>query len=163
MNNMNDEVNEVAVIENHLIIVKPYTFTYPFVKDDAGRSQSKRPRQRNDCTVRALTIACQIPYDEMYDFLADKGRKSWKGFNLKWLEDGMSFFGHRVEKTTFQAVKGQKRMNPKTFSEQFTKGRYVVKVAKHVFAFVDGVSHDTFQERDDRCIYVAWRFVPESA
>lgn len=29
---------------------------YPFKYSDGGRSESRRPKQRNDCTVRALAI-----------------------------------------------------------------------------------------------------------
>jgi hypothetical protein len=29
----------------------------------------KRPKQKNDCTVRGIAIACAIPYDSAYDLL----------------------------------------------------------------------------------------------
>lgn len=38
-----------------------------WVKSDAGRSESRRPRQKNDCTVRALALALELRYDDAYD------------------------------------------------------------------------------------------------
>jgi hypothetical protein len=50
-------------------------------------------------------------------------------------------------------------MNPVTFCEQFTQGIYIARTAKHVFTVAFGVVYDTFPERDDRCIYGAWKIV----
>lgn len=46
-----------------------------WVKSDAGRYGSRRPRQKNDCTVRALALAMGLPYDEAYDRLKEAGRR----------------------------------------------------------------------------------------
>lgn len=128
--------------------------------NDGGRSNSKRPKQKNDCTVRALVIATDMKYDEVYDLLKDAGRKASKGFQLgEWLStvDTVSILGRKFNVMTFPAVKGQRRMNPEAFSERFPKGVFICKTAKHVFAVIDGVQYDTFQERPDRCIYKAWK------
>lgn len=61
------------------------------------------------------------------------------------------------ERLSFPAVKGERRMNPATFCETYTQGRYICRVAKHVFAVIDGVVHDEIENRPDRCIYLAWR------
>lgn len=45
-----------------------------YVRCDAGRSASRRPRQKNDCTVRALALARGLTYDEAYDTLKAAGR-----------------------------------------------------------------------------------------
>lgn len=127
--------------------------SYMFEKSDAGRSQSRRPKQTNDCTVRALALARGIEYDSAYDLLANAGRKCARGFFLgDWLE-GQPW----AEKIRFPAIKGQRRMNPAAFTEQFKEGRYICRVSKHVFAVIDGVVYDTFESRPDRCIYTAWR------
>jgi hypothetical protein len=125
---------------------------YSWLCVDAGRAASKRPRQKNDCTVRALAIARGLPYDVAYDLLADAGRKCTKGFALPaWLNKQPW-----AKKIPFAAVKGERRMNPATFTQRFPRGRYICKVAKHVFAVVDGVVLDTFENAPDRCIYTAW-------
>jgi len=126
---------------------------YPWVKTDAGRSESKRPRQKNDCTVRALSIAQQISYDDAYDILAKAGRRSGCRFKFSdWIKE-QSW----VKKISFPAVKGQRRMNPATFVKQYPKGVFICKVAKHVFTIQDGVVFDDFEIAPDRCIYTAWQ------
>lgn len=128
--------------------------------NDGGRNKSKRPKQKNDCTVRALVITTGMKYDEVYDILKDSGRKASKIFDLDgWLKsnDTVKILGKKFNLMTFPPIKGQKRMNPKTFSEVFPKGVFICRTARHVFAVIDGVQHDTFQERSDRCIYKAWK------
>lgn len=47
-------------------------------------------------------------------------------------------------------------MNPATFVSRFPRGRFICQAARHVFAVVDGVVIDEFENRADRCIYGAW-------
>ena len=130
--------------------------SYPWIIHDAGRAQSKRPRQKVDCTVRAVALALAIPYDEAYDRLATAGRKCSQRFDLaKWLNAQPC-----VSKIAFPAAKGQRRMNPQVFCETYRSRRYICRVAKHVFAVIDGVVYDTFENRPDRCIYTAWEIHP---
>jgi hypothetical protein len=142
--------------------------SYPFVKTDGGRTQSKRPKQTNDCTVRALALVTETPYDTVYDKLKEHGRVCSDGFHLsRWiwgqvdpvLGEPEYVFGYTAYWRPFQAQKGKKRMNPVEFTKTFPQGRYICRTAKHVFAVIDGVVYDAFQERDDRCIYGAWEFV----
>ena len=126
---------------------------YPWVSHDAGRANSSRPRQRNDCTVRALAIARSMSYDDAYDLLKDAGRKCSRGFHFgDWVEAQPW-----AKKISFPAIKGQRRMNPARFVVDFPEGRYILRVAKHVFAVVDGVAYDTFENAPDRCVYCAWK------
>ncbi|KKN24343.1 hypothetical protein LCGC14_0895700 [marine sediment metagenome] len=50
-----------------------------FCKSDAGRSQSKRPKQKNDCAVRSLSLVASVSYDTAYDYIAYLGRKCSNG------------------------------------------------------------------------------------
>lgn len=132
---------------------------YPFHRTDAGRSQSRRPRQVNDCTVRTLALARGLAYDEAYDLLRAEGRRCRKGFHLGvWLE--RQPWARRI---AFPAIKGQARMNPSRFCQEHPKGTFVCRVAKHVFAVIDGVVHDTDPSPDGRCIYTAWEIRRENA
>lgn len=127
--------------------------TLKFNITDAGRSASKRPRQGNDCTVRALATARNLGYDEAYELLKKAGRACSKGFTFSvWIKDKPW-----AKRISFPAVKGQPRMNPVTFVAQYPKGTYICQVAKHVFTCVDGIIHDTGKIRDNRCIYTAWQ------
>lgn len=129
--------------------------SYPFVASDAGRAESRRPRQKNDCTVRALTHVTSLAYDDVYDRVAELGRKSHRGFDLRKHAEAFGLVWR-----PFQAVKGQKRMTPVQFAREYPEGRWIVRTAGHVFAFIDGVGYDEDPERDDRCIYGAWEYKP---
>lgn len=132
-----------------------WELSYFWILNDGGRSQSKRPRQKNDCTVRALAIARGLPYDMAYDLIKDAGRTCSRGFHFpKWMSSQP--WGRKI---SFPAVKGQRRMNPSSFVVSFPKGRYICQVAKHVFSVVDGVVQDTFENAPDRCIYSCWEIV----
>lgn len=139
------------------------TRKHNWVESDGGRTQSRRPKQTNDCTVRAMAHVLDLPYDTAYDMLAKAGRKCNQGFHItKFLEQFLynpkGFRGYAIEKLSFPAVKGQKRMNPVSFCEQYPKGRYICRTAKHVFAVIDGIVYDTWEQRDDRCIYLVYQF-----
>lgn len=126
---------------------------YQWEPCDSGRATSRRPKQRNDCTVRALATARGIGYDEAYDLLASAGRKCGRSFVFsEWI--GCQAWASKI---SFPAAKGHRRMNPASFVRQFASGVYICKVAKHVFAVVDGVVFDVFENAPDRCIYTAWR------
>ena len=126
--------------------------SYRHVLTDGGRKKSKHPRQRNDCTVRALALACGVTYDEAHDTLMNAGRLVGKRFIMsKWLDKQPW-----ARKIPFPALKGQKRMTPPVFVDRFPTGLFICKVAKHVFTVIDGVVHDEFKNRSTRCIYSAW-------
>jgi hypothetical protein len=130
--------------------------SFPFQQNDGGRSNSKRPKQKNDCVVRAFAVAFKQSYDCIYESLAKMGRKcsrgTMKGIWQTWIEE-------RGQKISFPAEKGKKRMTPVEFCQKFPKGRFVVQVAGHLFAVIDGVVHDDGQPRADCCVYVAWQVI----
>ncbi len=130
----------------------PEKLPYPYHPTDAGRAASRRPRQRDDCTVRALALARGLSYDIAYDMLTEAGRKCARRFDMAtWLNS--QDWAHKI---SFPAIKGERRMNPATFCTRFQRGIYICRVAKHVFTIIDGVLHDNFPVRPDRCIYTAW-------
>ena len=114
------------------------THTTRFIQTDGGRSTSRRPKQKSDCTVRALAIARGWDYDKAYDLLASYGRKCGQGFHMSFLLNDMPWAGLH----SFPAVKGERRMNPATFCKQFPTGTWICKVAKHVFVIKDGCVYD---------------------
>jgi hypothetical protein len=125
-----------------------------FRLDDGGRSASRRPKQRNDCTVRAVAIAEGLEYDLAYDELKDAGRQCARTFRFtEWANKQPE----RFEKISFPAVKGQPRMNVERFCRQFTEGHYILNTAKHVMAVKDGVVHDADPPGMERCVYTAYR------
>ena len=123
----------------------------PFTQHDGGRAGSRRPRQRQDCSVRALAIALAIPYDSAYDMLKSAGRRSGASFALgRWLPgSGIPCTHH-----TYPAIKGRPRMTLAEFSR--TDGRcgdWVVHCAKHFVAVRDGIVFDDSPPRFEACVY----------
>ena len=128
---------------------------------DAGRAGSRTPKERNDCTVRVLALACNLSYDQAHQLLAEHGRKWGRGFNLPdWFRhvghvktpDRLYLFRWRG----FPSIKGRKRMTQAQFARDYPSGSYIVSSPKHIECWVDGVLHDDKPGRLDRCIYGAW-------
>lgn len=139
----------------------PYRLRCDFKQTDAGRSTSRRPKQSNDCTVRALASACDVEYDHAYDMLAQAGRKSGHGFDFRSWSKDIDFAGYRFQWMSFPAIKGRLRETPVTFAIAHKEGRFVLRCAKHVLACVDGVVMDETQHQgpmglENRCVYGAW-------
>lgn len=128
-----------------------------FSIDDAGRSQSLRPKQKRDCVVRAIALASGMPYDSVYDGLAAMGRKCgrstskeiWKAYldSPAWIKE------------VFPAIPGQARMHLESFRQGHPLGRFVVQMARHLTAVIDGVIRDDFEPRLEGCVYAVWKFV----
>lgn len=127
---------------------------------DGGRAKSKRPRQSNDCTVRAFALACAVPYDLAYDTLAAAGRRSGGRFKFREWVEGTEFAEYEFTWRGFPAVRGERRMNPHSFAEKHPSGRFILRTAGHVMACIDGVLLDTAAPPAGRCVYGAWRVEP---
>ena len=59
-----------------------------------------------DCTVRAIAIVCDIPYDSAYELLEANGRKCNRGIRLRPLLEGALSNEYRFKWTAFPAIKG---------------------------------------------------------
>lgn len=105
-----------------------------------------------DCVKRALTIATGEDYREVSRQLnrikrelnADKFNSDevwWEFVNRR---------GYKAE--TYQAVKGQKRMNGERFCESHSKGRYILVMAGHLSCCINGVIYDTW-DCSSKCVY----------
>ena len=98
---------------------------------------------RGDCVIRALANAISCSWLDAFDYLTKKARRDYNvpndgpGFR-KWLVEGGAIWNH------CKAVKGKKRMTVLQFAETHPKGRYVVTIAGHETAVVDGVILDAW-------------------
>jgi len=138
-----------------------------YVYTDAGRSASKRDRQNNDCTVRAVALAYDMAYDDAYDLLAGLGRKCGKGFFLnrffdKVIKSGNGVFkGKKIAKYSFPSIEGKSRMNLHTLSKLYS-GAWIPRISRHMNFMNEGVVYDEINPLDlhRRCVYTAYRIVP---
>lgn len=144
------------------------------VKDDGGRAEAGYKGHTGDCVARAIAITTALPYQLIYDRLAEgnatqrKGKRSQskdgvrtaaRGINTsrKWFKDYMQELGF-VWTPTMAVGQGCK-VHLKT--EELPKGRLVVAVSKHFTAVIDGVLHDTHDctRGGTRCVYGYYRLV----
>ena len=136
---------------------------YIFEKSDGGRSlDTKRRKHNNDCMVRALATATGIGYGQVYDELVEDGvfTPGNGGFmdrfvgHLVWQQT--TYHGFDFVWRSFAAKKGQPRMNPELFADQFPKGNFILRMGRHHCSMIDGVLRDIFVHTDMRCVYGAW-------
>jgi hypothetical protein len=102
-----------------------------FECSDAGR-KDYFPNEKNDCTVRAYSLAFDIPYYQAHKELKDFGRKDRHGTKAQRFFEGKGI--------TVTAHKG----TVKRFLKEHSEGVYIVRIRHHVFTVKSGKVFDTF-------------------
>ena len=138
--------------------------------NDGGRKDAGYKGEAGDCVARAIAITAQLPYQDVYDTLAEgnanqrqskhtpkQQRSARNGIFVKrkWFKDYMKTIGFEWV-ATMQIGSGCK---VHLTTDELPKGRLVVSVSKHYTSVIDGVLNDTFDcSRDgERCVYGYWR------
>jgi hypothetical protein len=107
----------------------------------------------SDCVVRAIATATNTDYLECRRELNRKKRElgysSYK--DTKFLYDYFKDYPRLL----FKAMKGEPRIKGSDFAELHSKGTYILKMAGHIVACVDGVILDTW-DCTYRSVYIAW-------
>ena len=141
---------------------------FQFNYNDGGREAAGFKGKTGDCVTRAIAIAAQLPYREVYEALSEGSRNqrvtkqstrkssARNGVNTKrkWFKDFMTAQGWVYVPT--MAIGSGCRVHLR--ADELPQGRLVVQVSKHYTAVVDGVIHDTYDcSRDGtRCVYGYW-------
>lgn len=137
--------------------------------NDGGRKAAGFKGKAGDCVCRAIAIAAQLPYQEVYDRLAEgnadqrkskrtpkRSRSANNGINTKrkWFKDYMRELGF-VWTATMQIGSGCK---VHLQSDELPSGRLVCSVSRHNVAVIDGVINDTYDSTrgGKRCVYGYW-------
>lgn len=133
------------------LLGRPASISYPLALTTAGREKSKRKRQNNDCTVRALAVAFALPYDEAYDILALAGRECAEGFPIydwmqgkPWAKEVKGFKGHSLAYTI----------------NRLTDGLYFVGIRGHILAVENGKAFDSWEPNPLAPVTEVWRLDP---
>jgi hypothetical protein len=106
------------------------------IRTDGGLSLSGM-KDNNNCTIRALSIASGIPYDEAFEIGRSAGRKTGHGFYTHKLMAHARKNGIAFRKMNYKSITLQK------FLSMGLVGRFIVKRRGHAFAIIGGVIHDT--------------------
>lgn len=111
----------------------------------------------NDCAKRAITAATGRDYKEVslelnrYKKITGHDHYSNRDHLKQFITEEL-----HGELLSFPAVAGEPRMNGNRFTEAYPKGKYILSMAKHLVACIDGVIMDTWDCRE-KCVYQAWR------
>ena len=134
---------------------------------DGGRTEAGYKGKARDCGVRALAVALQIPYKEVYMRVNDL-KKTTKIPAKKKQKKGSAREGMHTEvmdafledhgwSWTATMLFGQ-GCTTHLCKDELPSGRIIVRVTKHFACVVDGVLHDDHDcSRDGRrCVYGYW-------
>lgn len=90
--------------------------------------------EKNDCAVRALSAAFEIPYWEAHRWLAKQGRRLRSGTPTSLILGKKSrvLFGHRL------GVRMSPKKTVRKFLKQHPEGTFIVIVHRHAFCIKDG-------------------------
>ena len=141
-----------------------------WIYDDGGRKLAGFRGEVDDCITRAVAIAAQIPYREVYDALnaASKGEKHRRGTMGMLAATGRGSSArtgvYKVTYAPYLASLGWvwhptmqigKGCTTHLRADELPAGRLIVQVSKHLCAVIDGVVHDTTDPSRDgtRCVY----------
>lgn len=141
----------------------------PFCYHDGGRQDAGYKGKAGDCVTRAIAIAAQLPYQQVYDALAQgtgaqratrktpkRAKSARSGINTQrqWFKDYMTGLGFEWVATMAIGQGCQVHLN----ARELPPGRLVVSVSRHYTAMIDGVIFDTSDcsRNGQRCVYGYW-------
>ena len=107
-----------------------------------------------DCVIRAISKATGKGWFDVYDMLCAKGRE------LGDFGDRSTIYPVVLKELGFiehscPRLKGVKAMNVQKFIEEHPQGTYVLRLAHHATAVVDGVCYDTWYPQAES-VYRYW-------
>ena len=122
-----------------------------FRYNDGGRSEIYKGEAR-DCVVRAIAIAAQLPYKDVYsDLYIFTGCSPRNGVSKK---ASRAFITEVLGWKWVPTMKFGQGCTVHLHPDELPKGRLIVSLSKHYTTMIDGVINDTY----DPCRY---RSVPD--
>jgi len=132
-------------------------------KNDGGREAAGYKGVAGDCVCRAIAIATEKSYQEVYDLINSFAKKertgkrkrgkssSRNGVYKETIRKVMTSLGWEWVPTMFIGSGCKVHLTP----NELPKGRLVVSVSKHTTCVIDGVLNDTYDcsRGGTRCVY----------
>lgn len=112
---------------------------------------NKYKNRINDCTIRAISVATGVTWDEAYEELSNEARQM--GLMMDSVDFIEQYLDYRYERTCHYS----KTVNE--FIKEFPQGIYLLSMPGHLTCVIDGVNIDTF-DTSNRRMWCAW-FVSE--
>lgn len=97
--------------------------------------------ETNDCTVKAIALACDVSYGKAHRLLAKMGRKKGRGVTMAVIAKALNQLGYPVDihgMLNHSAVD----LTIKRFAREYSEGRYIVCTKAHAIAVVEGELKD---------------------
>lgn len=123
-----------------------------FEYSDGGRREAGFKGDAGDCVVRAIAIALDRPYKEVYDDLRDlAGGTPRDGVYRKVYQRYLESKGWRW----VAVMKIGAGCKVHLREGEVPGGRIIVRLSRHLAAVIDGVVHDVYDPSRDgtRCVY----------
>lgn len=118
-----------------------------FIFCDGGKMDSNYQFESDDCTVRALAIAFDQPYNVIYEFLARHGRLKNNSYTIWMLLNfykKTGLFDCKITYIPFPTRRGVERMYVAAFCYLYPTGIYLLSSRNHISTCVDGLIYDTW-------------------
>ncbi len=139
-----------------------------YIFDDGGRAAAGYKGNAGDCVVRAIAIAAEKPYSEVYRDLFDLNRTRRNrprgktasprdgGTHRATIRQYMERLGWRWVATMGIGTGCKVHLR----ADELPAGRLVAALSHHMVAVIDGIIHDTYDcSRDGtRCVYGYFTF-----
>ena len=136
-----------------------------FAFDDGGRAEAGYKGRTTDCTCRAIAIACELPYQTVYDELNARGKRERRrgkrphgsartGVRIATIHKYLAELGWTWHPTMTIGSGTTVHLNP----DELPAGRIIVRLSGHLAAVVDGTIRDTHDPSrgGQRCVYGYW-------
>lgn len=141
-----------------------------FIYNDGGRASAGYKGEAGDCVVRAIAIATETPYQEVYDDLRRHREMYAREHNdrvARRIEargasprDGNARSVYELYLATkgyvfHPTMKIGQGCKTHLKADELPKGRIIARVSKHLCTVIDGVIHDTHDpsRNGTRCVY----------
>lgn len=147
-----------------------------FQYNDGGRADAGYKGDANDCVTRAISIATNTPYQEVYDILfagirdLESNGRCFAARRLRSVAKGCvgttprNRVDKKVYKSYLEEVLGWQWTPTMGIGtgctvhlrgDELPGGRLIVQVSRHLVAVIDGVIQDTYDPSREgtRCVY----------
>src|SRR5271166_3050477 len=140
--------------------------------DDGGREAAGYKGKTGDCVTRAIAIACELPYQEVYDALniaRANPVKASPGTRRKLMNSSSRTgifrrtsqqFLEEIGWTWVPTMEVGSGCQVHLARDELPDGRIICKVSRHLVAVIEGVIHDTHDSSisrwagpGKRCVY----------
>ena len=110
-------------------------------------------KETTDCIIRALAVAFDKKWIEVFDELSTIARENFESLGSK--EVYSKYLERQGAEYIKTMEKGKKRLSGEDFARQYKSGIYILRMANHLTVCVGGVIYDTW-DCSGEIVYNAW-------